>query len=54
MNIISDNAGAPADGSDYSLQHFGDIHSSAIDVDAGEDVSMTGNLYGSKLHFGKK
>ena len=45
---------APADGDDYFLQHFGDIHSSAIKVDPGEDVSLTGHMYGSQLHFGKK
>ena len=51
---MNTNLKAPADGNDYFLQHFGDIHSSAIEVDPGEDVSMTGNMYGSTLHFGKK
>ena len=51
---MNTNFEAPTDGNDYFLQHTGDIHSSDIGIDPGEDVSMTGNMYGSKLHFGKK
>ena len=48
------NFEAPTDENDYFLQHNGDIHNSYIGIDPGEDVSLTGNMFGSKLHFGKK